>query len=79
MQSFRFESQNIFIIEKTIEFVGKMIAKYFPFKLRSKKKVIWVIKHGEDVHSIVCLISFYSGKKKVTHNGLVIMNIEDSK
>ena len=31
------------------------------------------------MHTIVCTISFYSGKKHVKHNGYVIMNVEDSK
>lgn len=38
MQSFRFESQNIYIIEKTVQFVGKMIAKYFPLDLDQRKR-----------------------------------------
>jgi len=34
-----------------------------------------VVKQGGDVHNITCALSFYSGKKKVTHNGHVIINI----
>lgn len=45
----------------------------------SKKKVVWVIKHGEEVHTIICWISLYSGKKKVTHNGSTIVSVADSK
>lgn len=39
MQSFRFESQNIFIIEKTVEFIGKMIAKYALLNSDRRKKL----------------------------------------
>ena len=48
-------------------------------QIRSKKRVRWVIKHGDLTHTIECSISFYSGKKKVVHNGYTIMNIEDNK
>ncbi len=44
---------------------------------RSKKKVKWIIKNGSETHTVQCIISFYSGKKKVTHNGFTIMDIEN--
>ena len=46
---------------------------------RSKKRVRWVVRQGEEVHNIVCSISFYSGKKKVQHNGHVILDVADSR
>ena len=79
MQLLRFESQNIFVLEKSVEFCGKTIVRYALHNIRSKKKVKWVVKHNEDIHDITCAISFYSGKKRVTHNGHTIMNIIDSK
>jgi hypothetical protein len=41
--------------------------------------VRWVIKHNEDLHYISCAISFYSGKKRATHNGHVIVDLVDSR
>ena len=37
-----------------------------------------MIKHNEDVHVVDCSVSFYSGKKRATHNGHVIIDLEDS-
>lgn len=79
MQLLRFESQNIFVLEKSVEFCGKTIIKYPLANNRSKKKVKWMLKHNEDIHLITCSISFYSGKKRVTHNGHTIMDIIDTR
>lgn len=53
--------------------------KVLPNQLRSKKRVRWVIRHNHDVHEVNCSISFYSGKKRVDHNGFKIMDVVDSK
>jgi hypothetical protein len=37
-----------------------------------------VVKHNEDLHYITCSISFYSGKKRATHNGHTIIDLVDS-
>jgi hypothetical protein len=37
-----------------------------------------MIKNKEEMHKILCEVSFYSGKKKVTHNWNIIMIKIDS-
>ena len=46
------------------------------YKKRSKKKVKWHINHKHNEHVIEGVISFSSGKKKVTHNGLTVLNMQ---
>ena len=44
--------------------------------IRSKKKVKWIIDHKSDKHIIEARVSFLSGKKKLFHNGMKIVDIE---
>ncbi len=59
--------------------MGKPLQSTHSNELRSKKRVKWIISHHNQIHEIYCIVSFKSGKKKVIHNGHIIMDIVDPK
>lgn len=38
-----------------------------------------MVRYAGEVHNIACSISFYSGKKRVQHNGHVILDVTDGR
>ena len=62
-------------LRSTWNFVAKLWKSTIIFDPRSKKKVRWIVEHRKIKHKIEAMISFISGKKKLVHNGMTIVEV----